>query len=45
VHLLNDPTVTIAQATRLSSALIVLIIVVIVSLVLAALRLRQMNLD
>jgi ABC-2 type transport system permease protein len=45
VHLLNDPTVTIAQATRLSSALIVLIFVVIVSLVLAALRLRQMNLD
>jgi len=45
VHLLNDPSVTLAQATQLIPAVIVLVVVVVVSLVLAALRLRQMNLD
>lgn len=45
VRLLADPAVTIPQASRLSTSLIVLICVVVVSLALAAWRLRQMNLD
>ncbi|HEX3724041.1 MAG TPA: ABC transporter permease subunit [Nitrolancea sp.] len=45
VHMLKDPSVTIAQATQLGSALIVLVVIVIASLVFAALRLKQMNLD
>lgn len=45
VHWVNDSRVTIPQPTQMASAIIVLIIVIGVSLILASLRLRQMNLD
>ena len=45
VHWINDSRVTIPQPTALVSAVIVLVVVIVVSLILATIRLRQMNLD
>ncbi len=44
-HLLNDPDVKVAQSNTLVASLIVMALLIVVSLALAALRLRQMNLD
>lgn len=45
MHLLRDPSVTIPQPSALGTSLFVMAFVVVVSLALAAMRLRQMNLD
>lgn len=42
---LSDPSVTIADANRVSSSIIVIVVISVVSLLLATLRLRRMNLD
>ncbi len=45
VHILNDSDVKVAQTNSLTASLIVMALLIVISLALAAIRLRSMNLD